>query len=237
MSKTFAYDVFLSYSSRDKKTVHALAERLKKDGLRVWLDAWMIQPGDSIPLKIQHGLEQSRVLLMCMSQAYFGSEWGKLEHHTLIFRDPTNAQRRFIPLLIGDCTRPDIIAQFAYVDWRTPSDEAYEKLLAACREENAEGAKPAAREEKVSVSKELRIDIGLDIINKIEYLYGMDYGSPKPICDKLHIDPIAFGAYLEELNKSGLMDVQKGTNSPQSLPNGINNVRITGKAFLKTMRI
>jgi len=48
MSRTFEYDVFLSYSSKGKETVHALAERLKKDGLKVWLDAWMIQSGDSI---------------------------------------------------------------------------------------------------------------------------------------------------------------------------------------------
>ena len=64
-AKTVEYDVFLSYSSKDKEKVHTLAERLKADGLRVWLDAWAIRPGDSIPLKIQQGLEQSRTLLMC----------------------------------------------------------------------------------------------------------------------------------------------------------------------------
>jgi hypothetical protein len=129
MSNTFDYDVFLSYSSQDKQIVHALAKRLKQEGLRVWLDAWAIQPGDPISLAIQHGLEQSRTLLMCMSPAYFDSEWTTLEHHTLLFRDPTNEKRRFIPLLIEDCTMPDIIAQFAYIDWRARSDEAYDKLL------------------------------------------------------------------------------------------------------------
>jgi WD40 repeat protein/transcription elongation factor Elf1 len=132
MSNEFEYDVFLSYSFKDKGIVHPLAERLKQDGLRVWLDAWSIQPGDSIPLKIQHGLELSRTLLMCMSPAYFASDWGKLEHHTLLFRDPTNAQRRFIPLLIKDCSPPDIIAQFARIDWRNPSDEDYDRLLGVC---------------------------------------------------------------------------------------------------------
>jgi WD40 repeat protein len=146
MSNTFDYDVFLSYSSQDKRVVHALAERLKQGGLRVWLDTWAIQPGDSISLKIQHGLEQSRTLLMCMSQAYFDSEWTTLEHHTLLFRDPTNAHRRFIPLLIEDCTLPDIIAQFAYIDWRTRSGEAYDKLLASCRGSGVEATEPAARE-------------------------------------------------------------------------------------------
>jgi len=127
----FEYDVFLSYSSKDRKTVHALAQRLKKDGLSVWLDDWVIRPGDPISMKIQHGVENARTLLMCMSPAYFESEWGRLEHHSMLFRDPTNAQRRFIPLLLQDCTQPDIIAQFAHIDWRTSSDDAYEMLLAA----------------------------------------------------------------------------------------------------------
>ncbi len=127
----FEYDVFLSYSSKDKKIVHALAERLREDGLRVWLDAWVIQSDSSLSprerarvraAKIQHGVEKSRTLLMCMSPAYFESEWGKLEHHSMLFRDPTNAQRRFIPLLIKDCQPPDIIAQFAHIDWQTKSD-------------------------------------------------------------------------------------------------------------------
>ncbi len=31
----FKYDVFLSYSRKDEKVVHAIAERLKADGVRV----------------------------------------------------------------------------------------------------------------------------------------------------------------------------------------------------------
>jgi len=145
MNKTFKYDVFLSYSSRDKEIVTTLAERLKNDGLRVWLDSWVIKPGDSIPLKIQQGLEQSRTLIMCMSAAYFGSEWGALEHNTLLFRDPTNTQRRFIPLLVEDCTRPDVIAQFAYIDWRTPSGEAYAKIFEASAKGKSKNARTRAQ--------------------------------------------------------------------------------------------
>lgn len=38
MTQDFDYDVFLSHSSRDKGAVRELAQRLKGDGLRVWLD-------------------------------------------------------------------------------------------------------------------------------------------------------------------------------------------------------
>ena len=115
----FDYDVFISYSSQDKAIVHPLAERLRGDGVNVWLDDWVLKPGDSISLKIQQGIEHSRVLLMCMSKAYFESDWTTLEHHTLLFRDPTNKQRRFVPLLLEDCERPDVIAQFLHIDWQT----------------------------------------------------------------------------------------------------------------------
>jgi class 3 adenylate cyclase len=85
-----------------------------------------------------------------MSPAYFASDWGALEHHTLIFRDPTNKQRRFIPLLMQDCARPDIIAHFAHIDWRRPWDESYNKLLAACRDEIEEMAKPERKADQFS---------------------------------------------------------------------------------------
>ncbi|MGH9837737.1 MAG: TIR domain-containing protein [Blastocatellia bacterium] len=40
MADDFQYDVFLSHSSKDKDIVRAVAERLRADGLRVWLDGW-----------------------------------------------------------------------------------------------------------------------------------------------------------------------------------------------------
>jgi len=65
MAADFKFDVFLSHSSRDKAVVRGLAERLRGDGLRVWLDEWEIRPGDSIPAKIEAGLEHSRGRCRC----------------------------------------------------------------------------------------------------------------------------------------------------------------------------
>jgi TIR domain len=136
--KRFAYDVFLSHTSKDKPAVCELAERLKQDGLRVWFDEWVIQPGDSIPLKIEQGLEQSRTLILVMSQNAFASEWVSLERHTVLFRDPTNAERRFIPLRLDDVEITDTLQQFAYIDWRQKAPDQYTRLLTACRPASAE---------------------------------------------------------------------------------------------------
>jgi hypothetical protein len=71
--------VFLSHSTKDKAVVRAVAERLKADGLRVWFDDWEIRSGDSIPAKIEDGLEHSRVLVLCVSAHALGSDWAQLE--------------------------------------------------------------------------------------------------------------------------------------------------------------
>jgi hypothetical protein len=101
MSDESSYDVFLSHSAKDKAVVRDVAERLRKDGVKVWFDEWVLKPGDSILAKIEERLERSRVLVLCMSANAFGSHWAQLESATFHFRDPLNQGRRFIFL------RPD----------------------------------------------------------------------------------------------------------------------------------
>lgn len=98
----FLHDVFLSHSAKDKAVVRPLAERLRADGVKVWFDEWVLKPGDSIPAKIEEGLERSRVLVLCMSANAFGSDWAQLESGTLRFRDPLNKERRFLPLRLDN---------------------------------------------------------------------------------------------------------------------------------------
>ena len=61
MPEYLPFDVFLSHSSKDKTVVRELAERLRGDGVRVWFDEWELRPGDSVPAKIEEGLERSRM--------------------------------------------------------------------------------------------------------------------------------------------------------------------------------
>jgi hypothetical protein len=133
MQNEYLWDVFLSHNSRDKSRVRRLAERLREASLRVWFDEWVIEPGDDIYIAIEHGLEFARTLILCMSQAAFGSDWTTLERSTVIFRDPQNTHRRFIPLLLEDCRIPDVIRRYSYVDWRDESETVLERLLRVCQ--------------------------------------------------------------------------------------------------------
>jgi hypothetical protein len=158
----FKFDVFLSHNSKVKARVRKLAEQLKNKGLRVWLDEWVIRPGDDIYLQIEKGLEASRVMVLCMTPNAFGSDWVSMERSTVIFRDPKNSNRRFIPLYMQDCTIPDFIRRFAYIDYRQDNTKAVDQLLNACREEGEEEKKeeekkPAPGEEQPAVVLERKL--------------------------------------------------------------------------------
>lgn len=133
MTANFLWDVFLSHSTYDKERVRRLAEGLRDARLRVWLDEWVIQPGDDIYAAIENGLEYARTLVLCMSQSAIDSDWVKLERNTTIFRDPQNQERRFIPLMLEDCIPPAVIRRLAYVDLRKDNHGALEKLIQLCR--------------------------------------------------------------------------------------------------------
>ena len=128
----FKYDVFLSHSSRDKPVVRELAERLRADGLRVWLDDWEILPGNMILHKIENALQESRIMVLAMSENFFKSDWAELESGAIRFQDPTNKEGRCIPLRLNDADIPITLKQFAYIDWRQRTDEDYRTLLNCC---------------------------------------------------------------------------------------------------------
>ena len=115
MPDRFQFDVFLSHNAQDKPRVRRLAERLKQAGLkmeagpRLWFDEWNVRSGDIIARKVDEGLEQSRVLLLCISPNALASGWVALERSTAIHRDLANEGRRFIPLLLADCDLPDTL--------------------------------------------------------------------------------------------------------------------------------
>jgi TIR domain len=98
----------------------------------VWLSSWEIEPGDSIPRLIDAGLENSSVLVFCISKHALESDWARLESDAFRFRDPLNRERRFIPLRLDDAPLRGSLAQFLYIDWRTRDDYEFERLVHAC---------------------------------------------------------------------------------------------------------
>jgi small GTP-binding protein len=146
MQDAFCWDVFLSHSRRDKPKVRRLAERLKGAGLQVWFEEWAVGPAADPAdpyAALEEGLKRSRTLILGMSRAAFGAEWGALERGTVLFRDPESRNRRFAPLLLESCSVPDTIRRFVSLDWRLESDEQFQRLLEFCQPVEAETAQEA----------------------------------------------------------------------------------------------
>lgn len=124
MNEDLSSDLFLSHSPKDKAVVRPLVGRLRANGLKVWSDECVLKPGDSIPAKMEEGLEQSPVPAcaavasgprrkLCRLAQAFGSGWAvlarpavaserKRKADTFRSRDPQNLERRFIPLRLDD---------------------------------------------------------------------------------------------------------------------------------------
>ncbi len=153
MADNFSYDVFLSHTSKDKPRVRRLAERLKDAGLRVWFDEWSIGPGEIISLKVDEGLEQSRVLVLCISPNALASGWVALERSTAIHRDPASQGRRFIPLLLAESDLPDTLRRYRYVDFRGDTESAFAELLTACKPESSEPLPSSSKTQQIQTKR------------------------------------------------------------------------------------
>jgi hypothetical protein len=79
VNEEFSFNLHVGHNSADKLVVRKLAERLRQDGLKVWFEERVLEPGDSVPAKIEAGLEHLRALVLCMSAHAFGSDWARVE--------------------------------------------------------------------------------------------------------------------------------------------------------------
>lgn len=62
-----AYDVFISYSSKDKTTADAVCGTLEKQGIRCWIAPRDVPPGKSWPAAIVHAIRNSKVFVLVFS--------------------------------------------------------------------------------------------------------------------------------------------------------------------------
>ncbi len=126
------YDVFLSYNSRDRAPAQELAERLSQDGLSVWIDSWRLLPGDSIPHSLQEGIDRSRVLVQLLSVNTVKSDWVAWERGGMLFADPLNTERVYIPVLLDDQIElPRVLRQYVHIDWSARDENEYRRLFRA----------------------------------------------------------------------------------------------------------
>ena len=72
------YDAFLSYNSQDRPAVHAVAERLKGEGLELYLEEWELAPGREFQPARAGALHESKTCVVVLGPNGLGP-WQKQE--------------------------------------------------------------------------------------------------------------------------------------------------------------
>lgn len=98
MNQEATWDVFISHASEDKNdVVEPLAEELKKRGLKVWYDKWVLKIGDRLLEKIDQGLSKSRYGIVILSPSFMRKEWTKNELDGLVQKE-INRKKVILPV-------------------------------------------------------------------------------------------------------------------------------------------
>jgi hypothetical protein len=121
--------VFISYSSKDKEFVDKLAIRLVKDRIKVWVDRWEINVGDSLIDKIQKGLTDSSFLIVVLSKHSVESEWCRRELNSGLIREIENKRVVILPIVVDDCERPMFLREKKYADFKMDFETGYNDLI------------------------------------------------------------------------------------------------------------
>jgi tetratricopeptide (TPR) repeat protein len=130
----FDYDVFISYSSRDKEWVRGdLLRGIEKVGLRAFIDFRDFQRGAPSIKEMERGVSTCRKTLLVLTPDYIESGWCEIENIMSQTLDPANRDLRVIPLLKAPCKRPLRIDALAHVDFTDGADFdiAWHQLLTA----------------------------------------------------------------------------------------------------------
>lgn len=114
---TFDYDVFISYSSKDKDWVqNELLPRLEARNFRVCIDFRDFRIGAASVTEMERAILTSHKTIAVLSPNYLTSDWAKFEHLMVATLDPANQRLRFVPLLKAKCDLPLRIGYLTYVD-------------------------------------------------------------------------------------------------------------------------
>jgi hypothetical protein len=130
------YDVFLSHPHTHAQWVEQLAIRLTDEcGFRVWLDKWVLIPGQNFIPELSRGLEEASTCAVCVGKDT-PRGWVQQEIQKAVNRQAAEESFRVIPVLLPDGAEQsitDFLELRTWVDFRGDPDEAFHRLASGIR--------------------------------------------------------------------------------------------------------
>jgi hypothetical protein len=111
MNQNIKYDTFLSHSHIVAEIVELIATKLEDEhGLNVWLDRWILIPGEPFRQSLSKGLDEAKTCVIILGsntpKGWFAEEVSKA-----LNRQTKDSSFRVIPVLLPSAN-PDIVTDF-----------------------------------------------------------------------------------------------------------------------------
>ena len=111
---------FITHSWKDIEFARKLCDDLSAHGLDGFLDAYSIQPGDDIAVRVARGLEECEVYVPLLSPAAVESPWCEREIGIAIdlsMERERKGRPRIVPVIVKPCKLPTILRGILYISF------------------------------------------------------------------------------------------------------------------------
>lgn len=126
--------IFLIHTHADKKAVHDLYARLAKDGIKAWLDAEKLSPGQDWRREIRRAILMSDVVIVCLSKRFNAHKGYCQEELKIALRKSNmlpNGDVFIVPIRLEKCDMPKPLRYLHRVDLF--EEDGYKKLICSLR--------------------------------------------------------------------------------------------------------
>jgi TIR domain len=127
MTQRHSYDVYLSYSIKDRDWVSAFSDSLRTFGVSAWFDFSSLVSGENLEDRMQEALRDSRFLVVILSSNSVDSPWTFFELGAAIADRKT-----IIPVVTGDVRPEQIPSRLRQIQflWENSPYEAGKRVAA-----------------------------------------------------------------------------------------------------------
>jgi hypothetical protein len=160
--------IFISYTHADKELARALAEALRRRGLRVWIDQGELKVGDSLIERIATAIADIDFFLTLVSESSRNSNWCRKELALAVTGELGREGVKVLPVRVDRVEMPAALADVFYLDLTESNVEEIADVIAAAipkhqeeqrervaaRRQTAAGSRPAKPTRPAPISEE-----------------------------------------------------------------------------------
>ena len=145
-------DIFLSYSTQNRPFILKLKKDLEALNYSVWVDNHHIKGGDEWVHEIETNLEQSKIVVVGVSETSNVSKW---VHRETIRAEQLGKKR--IPLLLDKSELPLHMLDLQYINFRESYEDGLKELSAILEKEHLHDPTPPSNREIQELRKKLEV--------------------------------------------------------------------------------